>query len=269
MIHDGDTKLIGGTLKEFRIPTTEELPNSPSPNQLVVNNTIFKLSSRGDWSDVPVKPIPIGQAKYTAPGTYYMDVPKDVPFMSGVVIGGGGDGGSGYSAYKGAGGGGGALRWIWEFPVSEGDSLKIVVGRDGGTSSIEHNGLVIIEAHGGQRGASRGGNGGSGGGGTPLIVDLIGGGDGQDGQRTYNDGSHVSSRAGYGGGAGNYVGSNNSYGTGIGVYGRYDAGGYGRGGGGYSGSSNWVEPGSPGRSGAVRLIWGANRHYPTENVEDM
>ena len=119
-------------------------------------------------------------------------------------------------------------------------------------------------ASGGSGGAGGGGsgcfNGAGGGGGTSLTGSMTQYGDG------YAQGF---SNPGFGGGAGSYrawnrslaIGNDGTTSTGRGG----DGGKYGGGGGGDSTSNNGGN-GSQGGSGAVRIIWGTGRAFPSTNA---
>jgi hypothetical protein len=119
--------------------------------------------------------------------------------------------------------------------------------------------------------AGSGGGAGGGGGATNVSgLDMKGGGGG--GVGIYGQGSNgtagSASNANGGGGGGGSSGTNGSTAAGLSAG---DGGSYGGGGGGArkgTGSSNNLT-GGDGRNGAVRIIWGLNRAFPSTNTSDV
>jgi len=192
----------------------------------------------------PAIPIPTGQAAYTTPGTFTWECPEDVYNVCFVIIAGGEPGQrSGSTANAGDGGG---LRYRNNVPVVPGTKYTIVVGNGNGSPTSSALGTTVRS-------------------GRDFSGPFTGGGVGGSGEnKNYQLAS--SGKAGRYDGA--YPGTN--YRTnmvGAGIYGETDgsfgSGGWAQvdGGGSYSGSN--------GRGGAVRIIWGANRRYPSTNVRDM
>lgn len=240
------------------------------------------------------KPI-VGQTLFDVPGTYYWECPAGVSSICVVCIGGGGHGKytSGTNKNSGAGGG---LAYRNHIPVTPGHIYEVVVGGASGTSKITVDG-VVTGATGGQSNTTRGLGGspfgtydGGGSGGESANAGAHYNDNGGGGAAGYNGnggaagipappggggaggGSH-SSTGGGGGGVGpygegpsgsSYLGQGGSYGEDgnpAGTPGR--AGLYGGGAGSRDGSGN-----SPG-TGAVRIIWGKGREFPSTNTADV
>lgn len=248
-----------------------------------------------------------GQTAYTSPGTYTWVCPANV-FQVHVVCVGGGGGGTGNTA-GGAGGGGGGLGWINNYPVIPGNTYTVVVGSggvrngsSGGNSFFVSLGTVA--GFGGATGGSGGDcfpptQGGRGGlGGSPAGVCGGGGGAGGYSGNGGNGGSGgsvgQSGSGGAGGGGGGSAALSNRFGGGgggVGILGIGSPGsggvieGGGGGGSGGSSGSSLVTGGSygggggggdtsaynpgDGASGAVRIIWGPNRAFPSTNTGDV
>ena len=218
-----------------------------------------------------------------------------------VVVGAGGasnggagqDGGDGQDSYfidattvKGGGAPGGKSG---NYPNNQtytgGDFVGDGGGTGGGAAAVVYSGGSISSGGGGAGGYSggggRGGNsgtmasggsGGAGGGGSGSFNGAGGGGGTSlTGSMTqYGDGyAQGFSNPGFGGGAGSYrawnrslaIGNDGTTSTGRGG----DGGKYGGGGGGDSTSNNGGN-GSQGGSGAVRIIWGTGRAFPSTNA---
>lgn len=196
-----------------------------------LTNTLAVASARGFGFGTEDA---FGEQVFTTPGTYTFIVPTGVTSISAVAIGGGGGGGRGarytsisdpnsisaYSPtpgslasnfYSGAGGG---LAYKNSISVTPGQSLTVVVG-DGGDSSssgpgtngedsyVQTSGAVkLVHAGGGATGSSNAG-------GTVLVGD--GGGAGGAGGNWSYSGSSVPAEkvfaSGGGGGAGGYSGA--------------------------------------------------------------
>ena len=224
--------------------------------------------------------------------TYDWTVPDDVTSISAVCVGGGEPGEKDTNANSPEGGAGGDLRYVNDIAVTPGETLEI-----GAAIGWQGDGDEQDSAHSGKGGASwikrgagssatslvyaEGGNGsgtnvGTGEDGDPggLSNDQGGGGGGAGGYTASDDGQ--SGAAGnslgrHGGGIG-LTGNNETphgttqsyYGSG-GAYGEYwnnsgpFRGCYGGGGGGNTGTG-WSSMGAP---GAVRIIWGEGRSFPS------
>lgn len=163
---------------------------------------------------------------------------------------GGGNGGPGGASGGVAGGGGGA----------------------GGYSGIGGTG----GASGYQGGSGSGGGGGGGGGSTydtdGATYDLNTGGGGGGGVSIYGQGSNGSAGASamiaYGGGGGSGGSTGNQTGGRTGAGGG-DYGGGGGGGGVLASTRFFFGIGGQGRQGAVRVIWGAGRAFPSTNTGNL
>jgi hypothetical protein len=151
---------------------------------------------------------------------------------------GGGNGGAGgqnsiYAAGGGAGGYSGA-------------------GGLGGYPGIDYKGTAGAGGAGGGGGSNR--YGGAGGGGVGIY------GEGTSGEGGY--GAYISSPVGGGGGSGGENAANVPYNSSASVGGRFGAGGG-------SGVDLDVQKAADGAEGAVRIIWGANRYYPSTNTANV
>lgn len=229
-------------------------------------------------------PVPSQQA-YTTAGTYSWTAPANVRSVCVVAVGAGSRGGAG------------GLGWKNNIKVNPGQSYTVVVGAatnsgQAGSSYFISSATVAGLGANGNTGGSyvgdgggRGGNGSYGGGGA-------GGYSGQGGDANVGNGS------GGGGGAGGYDGGTNnnggSGGGGVGLLGEgtsgvgHASGAYGgtggsggaNGGGGQNnqtgdggaygggGGNNGPGPGN-GAVGAVRIIWGKGRAFPSTNTGNL
>jgi hypothetical protein len=240
-------------------------------------------------SALPV-PAVAGQQAYTSPGSYSWVAPAGVTSVSVVAVGGG----------SGSGGGGGALAYRNNIAVTPGSSYTVVVGAGGagGTqpgnpgnsgyaSSFTANGQTTT-AGGGT--ATTGGapsgyyDGGGSGGVTSGNSGYNGGGaggySGNGGSIAYN-GAAGGAGSGGGGAAGDWA---YNAGGGVGILGQGASGtsnGQGGSGGGNGGSSapggayggsgcGWNgSSATAGGGGAVRIIWGTGRSFPSTNTQNM
>jgi len=187
-----------------------------------------------------------GQAAYTAVGSYTFVVPVGITNISVVAIGGGGSG----IQFGGTvcGGGGGALSYKNGITVTPGQHITVSVGAAGAPSLFGG----FLNTGGGAPGSSVSSPGGA------KDGTATGGGNGGAGSCGFG-GSWP------GGSAGLYTGTGAvGGGTGTGIKGPGSSPTYGAGGTSiYSGSP------TPGVSGAVRIIWGPGRSFPSTNVTDM
>jgi hypothetical protein len=211
------------------------------------------------------------ESLYVNPGTYSFKVPPNVTSLQAVAIGAGGGNGFGTAApFDGDGGGGGALVWA-TIPVTPGETLTVRCGAStlsngsAGLSSYIYRGATrLIEANSGTTGYGETGSGGPGGTysvGASIIT--YGGGNGGAG-RAAQDGVGVG-----GGSTGTYTGNGASgsgtlNGTGSNVYGSTVSGGVGT-------AYGWGRkaddgPTQLGGGGAVRILWGSGRSFPSTNV---
>jgi hypothetical protein len=248
---------------------------------------------------------PIGASLYHTSGTYSWTAPANVYSVSVVAIGGGA-GGTNSPEVAGGGGALGWKNNISVTPgqsytvvagsggvnAAGGDSYFINSGTVRGGGGVQGGTATYTGDGGGNGGLGQtGGNGIEPGGGG------AGGYTGSGGQGGSNsNGTTPGSGSGGGGGGGGSGDLRGGGGGGVGVYGQGASGGggsngstYGSGGSGGSGGGNGTSPGSDvdiyggdygggsfgrfgnggtayGARGAVRIIWGANRSFPTTNV---
>lgn len=238
-----------------------------------------------------------GQQAFTTPGTYTFNAPFGLVSASVVCVGGGATalGGAGVGL---GGGGGGGLGWRNNIAITPGRSYTVVVGAGGQTNSVApqpggnsyFDSLAVVAGYGGvgQGGGAYvgdgGGNGGSGsaygsgggaggytgnggagnfgagsGGGAASGFDdgNVGGGSGGGGVGILGQGASGTAYPGQGG-SGGADAANNTYGTVGAVYG---------GGGGCSLGGNG--PYTGGGGGAVRIIWGTGRAFPSTNTGNV
>lgn len=246
-------------------------------------------------------PVPTGESVYTTPGTYSWTCPTGVTSVCAVAVGAGANASeTGSSAFNGSwaysGGGGGALAYANNIAVTPGQSYTIVVGAgsagtgrwgiSGGDSSFS----TFVKAGGGKSGSTyvncvggtvitgTGGAGGAGGSGSGSGAGGAGGysGAGGKGGNGSADGgfSITAGASGSGGGGGGGGGCSNmtSGGNGgsVGLYGQGTSGAGGTAGGstggaGGNGSNGGYGAGGVtiGAPGAVRIIWGSGRSFPS------
>jgi hypothetical protein len=237
-----------------------------------------------------------GQQTYTSSGTYSWTCPSGVTSVSVVCIGGGGGGnGGGYGVGGAGGGGGGGLGYKNNIPVTPGQSYTVVVGGGGAgdywsgppysTDPADSGGdSYFIDAttvKGGGGGGGNGNSGAAGGSGGTYVGD--GGGNGYSGG-TGSGSQTLPATGGGGGSTGTYTGNATTRGTskyitsnctsgclagsgtGQGLLGTGSSGLYGRGGG---ANMNTFSNGTSGYTGAVRIMWGTDRSYPSTGVADQ
>jgi len=242
--------------------------------------------------------IPAGQQAFTTAGTYSWVCPYAVTSVSVVAVGGGG-----------ASGGGGGLGYKNNIAVVPGQSYAVVVGRGGpadpshttfydGDDSY-FNSALTVKGGGGRAfstnsGGTFVGDGGGNGGAGNSAGGGAGGYSGNGGAGSFSDSGAAGQGGGGGGGAAYSGGSGGQYGPGGGVgilgqgtsgaggvyqgsvggrggsggadAGEQNGGAYG-GGGGRSSSGSGYSGG--GAVGAVRIIWGAGRAFPSTNTGDV
>jgi hypothetical protein len=253
-----------------------------------VPGTMLSISKTGQTVLFTPSEIQVGEAEYTVAGTYQWTAPPGVTSVSVVAVGAGGPGAAS-TVSEVAGGGGGALAWRNNITVVPGQSYTVVVGAATTSAAGGHSLFIdstVVRANGGGRGTGGvqgaggtfvGQGGGNGGGG----VNQSGSGGGAGG---YQGNGGIPGQPGTGGaGGGGAPASVNPYsavsgnanGGGVGIYGQGNngaSGGFGGsgavgidfGGGSRNSSSNQgIMPGA----GAVRIVWGINRLFPTQNVE--
>lgn len=226
---------------------------------------------------------------FTTPGTHVWVAPPGVTSVCAVCIGAGGAGMGNWGSH---GGGGGGLGWRNNISVVPGSSYTVFVGKAtdyqngepsyfiststvaglGGTAASGTT--TPIPGYGGGYNGTGGGRGGNG-----FIQVSSGAGGGGAGGYSGNGGNggdaQYSPTAGQGGGGGG--GFNTSQGGGVGIYGQGPSGNAG---------TSWSPEGSPGSAqfgpvfgsgsgaerivtsshGAVRLVWGPGRAFPSTNV---
>lgn len=271
------------------ISSSEVIPTSSAASGVWSVEEAMDYTDRGIWPAF-VEP---GQQQYTSAGTYSWTAPAGVTSVCVVCVG------AGVSSTYG-GGGGGALAYKNNISVTPGSSYTVVVPAKNSTTRASFNGDSTVSAgeyqnrtgdgggDGGRDGYSSAGAGGYSGNGGENTTGLNGGsgsgGGGGAGGFAYN---HPPEQYGYAGGGGTGLqgqGSNGSGGTGgRGANASYSGGGGGSGGGsGGSGSMSGyltiLPAGSPGgcgynstncTPGAVRIIWGSGRSFPSTNTADV
>lgn len=243
------------------------------------------LASTGKPADV------IGQVAYTTAGTYSWTCPANVTSVCAVCVG------AGASL-----GGGGGLGWKNNIPTVPSNNYTVVVGAGGvsfgaggdsyfistsdvcgfGGKAINGGNATFVGDGGGNGGASTGWAGAGAGGYTGAGGNAGAGGSGSTGQAGSGGGGGGGSFDGVsasGGGGGVGIFGQGSNGTGS--YGNNAGGGGGSGGtngmqgasgavygGLYGGASGYQDTATEGAGGAVRLIWGSGRAFPTTRTGD-
>ena len=260
------TGLTNGTSYTFTVRATNAAGSS--------------LPSSASGSITPV--YPVGNSVYTTAGTYTWTAPAGVYSVSVVAVDQGSPGvATFYNVYPQVrGGAGGRLRYLSSIAVTPGSSYTVDVGY-GSYFSSRATMDAGFGGNGGTNADSGGGGGGAGGysgnggnGGFAATAGSGGGGGGSNGTNSYSYGYAVAGGGGVGllgigsnGGVGfNPTGGGGGSGGGSG--GDY-GGDYGGGGGAqaYAGN-NYSMVGAyaysySGGSGAVRIIWGPGRSFPS------
>ena len=234
---------------------------------------------------------PTGQTAYTSPGTYTWVCPTGVTSVCVVLVGGAGQG----TTYQFAGG----LTYKNNITVTPGNSYTIVVGQGSSTmANCRSTAFTLSVGNGNDRSAGDGGgdggrsNNGGGGAGGYSGNGGAGGNPGQSGSggaggggSIYND-TDLSINVVMGGGGVGILGqgSNGAGGTySYGCTGCYDGSASGHGGsGGQDGNYSDGDPygygglyGGGGDTynglvgGAVRIIWGTGRSFPSTNTGNL
>jgi hypothetical protein len=146
-------------------------------------------------------------------------------------------------------------------------------GTGGGNGAAAGGGAGGYSGNGGNGGnqssAGQSGAGGGGGGGGGAAQYYWRGGSGGGGVSLYGAGANGAGGSAFAGGQG---GSGGSSGGAASPYGGASGGSYGGGGGGGGAGYDYDPyPGSAGSGGAagIRIMWGANRSYPSQNVSDQ
>jgi len=278
------TGLTPGTAYSFRVFANNAFGNSPA-----------------SASSNVVTPLAVGQEAFISAGTYSWIAPAGVTSVCVVCVGAGQAGGGFQGSRQGAGGGG--LAYKNNIAVTPGNAYTVVVGAGGpytATGGVA-GGLSSFTASFGTCTAG-GGSGGTGG--SPSGV-YDGGGNGGNGSGSSGGGGGGAggySGAGSGGGSGaagaggagaggNNAGTRGIGGGGVGILGQ-GANGTANGGGGSGGTTGATSPGSGGSVefggtyggggggvtndfggaggvGAVRIIWGSGRAFPSTNTGNL
>lgn len=276
------------TITNFDSYTTYELSTT---NGTVVrsNETItYTPSSVGSGGFLingrtigPFNIVATGQQQFTTAGTYSWTCPAGVNSVSVVAVGAGATGTTNQS------GGGGGLGYKNNIPVTPGNTYTVVVGAPGvpGGDSYFIN-TTTVRGIGGTRADAGGGyvgdGGGNGGAGVTDAGGYVGGGGAGGYAGNGGAGTALNStafNAGAGGGGAGSSGAMFGGGGGVGLLGQGNSGttsGAGGSGGtsGTTGSAGGVYGGGGGYNtsggvGAVRIIWGANRAFPSTNTGNL
>ena len=222
-------------------------------------------------------PIPAGQATWESPGTFQWVCPEDVTEVSAFLIGPGQQGSvNGTTADGGYGGG---SRWKNKIPTVPGATYTIVVASAGGTAPPQSTANIIApvpSAYG--KSSAFGIMAGNYDQGTTLIRDADNGG-GKGG--SYSSASGSAGATAYGGTAGRLTvdgvngASGFSGGTNVKTGAATNRSGFSAG---VSGGGGIAVPKASnggtlnavflGAHGAVRLIWGDGRKYPSTRITD-
>ena len=229
------------------------------------------------------------QQQYTTPGTYTWIAPTGVTSVCAVCVGSGGV----VDANENGSREGGGLGWANNISVSPGNSYTVVVGGPGiasyfintsivfGGSSGSNTGSTFFGEGGGNGGGAAGGGGGAGGytgnGGDGAGADGQGGGGagGRTGGGTGNEFDLRYTAPGGGGGVGLFgIGASGLAGSTVGKGGGGGSGGAAGGQGQFDFPENNPQMGTGGSygggghnsvngNGAVRIIWGLGRSFPS------
>ena len=235
-------------------------------------------------------PTPPGQQAFTDAGTFTWVAPAGVTSVCVVCVGAGGVPTSPSGQPQYLPGGGGGLAWKNNITVVPGTGYGVNVGNPGSTSNnssfiASSVGVIANGAVGRISGGPAGTYDGGGAGGNGGISNWNGssrsslGGGGGAGGYTSNGGQGAapfsSGQNGFGGGGGG--GGPGYRGGGVGIFGEGSSGGASN----LDGlpGSNGVGPvhggggeswqGDPAGRGAVRIIWGAGRAFPSTNTGNL
>lgn len=211
------------------------------------------------------KPHPIGQQSFTDSGIRTWTVPEGVFLVCCVILSAGGQAAKFDSnTTRGSGGG---VRWKNNIPVTPGQTFQIVVG-NGGVSNYWSNQQVNANNY---ITSALGLTVGVGSQGTALSNDVGGGYGGELTWQTNNSVKGGGNSALFNSGSSDAGYNENSYFGGGGlniVTGEriVSVGGVGSvgGGGGCNSTTSYA-----GGNGAVRIIWGQDRAYPSTNIADI
>lgn len=243
-----------------------------------------------------ITPAAVGQDAYTTAGSYSWVAPTGVTSVCVVAVGGGAGGWNGINNNS-RGGGGGGLGWKNNITVVPGNSYTVVVGARAGAGVAGTSYFIntsTVAGIGGQGdepsnpsrtsgGGYVGDGGGNGGNGGQSISYGGGGGAGGYSGNGGAGGTTGASGSGGGGGGANDAASNpnTGYGGGVGILGQGANGAGGaNGGGGSGGASGTAQEGGAygggsygaagnGGVGAVRIIWGSGRAFPSTNTGNL
>jgi len=244
-----------------------------------------------------------GQQAFTSPGLHTFTVPFGVTSVSVVCVGGGGGGAINQYQDSKVASGGAALAYGNNIPVTGGESINVTVGAGGSLPDIAggaswFKSSSILQAGGSDRRSRGTGSGtarsGGGSGGLPGYGFTIAGNKGGGGAGGYSgnggaggltdQGTKTPTAGSGGGGGGGGVGDG---GGGVGILGEGTSGTAGNnsgtpGGGGSGGNAGSTggnggnfgggaggASGATGGGGAVRIIWGNGRAFPSTNTGDV
>ena len=260
-----------------------------SPDFPVVGNGLGGLPVRVTG---PTPPTPSQQA-YTTAGTFSWVAPANVTSVCVVAVGGGGNQNS-----SSAGRGGGGLGYKNNIAVTPATSYTVVVGNSQATSYFINTGTVYGGGASSQAGGLFGGDGGGNGGAGNAGGGGAGGYSGNGGAGSITPATGSAGSGGGGGGGGGYdpkrLGCGGGGGVGIlgqgasgngagqangGVGGSgggsgspsttFGGAGQDAGGGLYGGGAGGYAQSNAGGRGAVRIIWGLGRAFPSTNTGDL
>ena len=220
---------------------------------------------------------PPGQSAYTTVGTFSWVAPDNVTSVCVVCVG---------SSRAAGTGNAGALAYKNNITVVPGNSYTVVISAlNSTTGSYFIDTSTVRAAMGSTRTGDGGGNGGAagyGGGGAGGYAGNGGNGGGESGGGG-RAGGGAGAGGGGGGGRGAALGGNDGYGGGgVGILGQ-GANGASNGGGGSGGGNGVASAGGAGglyggqggvsggtsRIGAVRIIWGSGRAFPSTNTGNL
>lgn len=257
--------------------------------------------------DAPETAPAVGQVMFTTTGTTSWTVPAKVYEISAVAVNAGKNGIAAGNSTGGSGGDlryaksipvtpGEVLSIVvaaangLETCIKRGSTALLSAGNQGGFSSTLSTNIGGGNGGAGGTPIGTGSGFGSGGGGAGGYS-----GNGGIGARASGSSGGVSASSGFGGGGGGVglfgPGANGVYGVSVSVdnstFGGYGGGGGSSGntgraglanaqsvslggyGGGYGGGGGGTVSGGSGGQGAIRIIWGKGRAYPSTNVADM
>lgn len=215
----------------------------------------------------------IGQQEFISAGTFTWVAPAGVTTVSVVAVGPGGP-----QRGSQGGGAGGGLGWRNNVSVTPGTGYTVVVGTST-DSTFTGNAGVLTRGGAAQQtapyegGGGFTGDGGGNGGSRPGSGNDSSGGAGGYSGNGGNNGSNPALNSG--GGAGGTTGSASAGGVGLlgqgadGVFSTSPNGSQFTGSGAYGAGQNRNGPNSATLQGAVRIIWGPNRAFPSTNTGNL